>query len=156
MICDFCKKNGLGSFVDRPHIIIDGFMVTRPTKSFHDYHLLIFNTNRHRAHIHQYSKKDTSTLTAILRIIDDVFADALSDYQGYNLMSNNGTVFAGQKIPHAHIHLFMRYTSESMSPYVRMNTGDFVNDKETEMLKIPLADVLNQIKETYETTYHIQ
>lgn len=135
--CDFCAENISLGFKDRKYINIDDFIIAMPRHPYHESHLLIFDSRSHEHFLHDFTDERFIDLKRIITILHNEYTDKLSGYKGYNLSSNNGDKSIGQHLDHAHIHLFMRFDNESISPFERMNQskGLNINDIDKEILK---------------------
>ena len=69
----------------------------------------------HVEQFHELDKEQLDQLNKIIAYISRVFQKD-EKYGGYNLLNNNGTL-AGQHINHCHIHLFVRFNNEKISPF---------------------------------------
>lgn len=79
------------------------------------YHVLI-TPIEHIASIAQLHQQQWNDLSNIISLLDTRCKTQLVDYIGFNLLSNNGDERVNQRVPHAHMHMFLRTSKERVDP----------------------------------------
>ena len=116
--CDFCNYEDFKSqiiFED------DMYRVIYPRRPVFDYHLMIVPV-KHRRTFDELDTELAASVPQLVRTMVESFKE--DDFLGYNIFSNNGDESIGQTVPHFHLHMFIRYRDEEVSPYTLMNQSE--------------------------------
>lgn len=109
---------------DKQHILqAANWLVAFPRKPVTDNHLLVISRNQDICSFEQLGDKEVSEFRMIVGLISDKYKSVKADFEGYNLLSNNGSEFVGQTLAPCHFHIFLRHRSESTSPFTALNEG---------------------------------
>lgn len=108
MTCPFCDLP-----TERIELFNDSGMVVKDAYPVSPGHTLVIP----RRHIGSFFDLETVERLHLLALLDQAKALLARDYQpqGYNIGVNDGPA-AGQTVPHLHIHLIPRYSSDVMDP----------------------------------------
>lgn len=119
--CDFCNYDDF-----KPQIIYEDELVCilYPRKPVFSYHFMVV-PKQHIATFNQLDKKNLFKVHNAITLLHTKFKSGYQEsYEGYNIFSNNGSAHVGQKVPHFHMHVFIRLKDEAASPYKIMNNPD--------------------------------
>lgn len=101
--CPFCDKTQEFRFMaDTLHA-----KVIYPKSPAVDLHFLIV-PKRHVQQFHELSKEELYGMHSLLNTLHDFVSSEYTNFEGYNLLSNNGSPSVNQQVPHAHMHAFFR------------------------------------------------
>jgi len=109
--CDFCEKTVLKKqllYKDKLASII------YPQRPIIFNHLMII-PNRHIEKFEDLTNEEIIKMSQLVKKAFSIFK-CQQKACGFNLFTNDGDK-AGQKIPHAHWHVFFRFDQEPISPY---------------------------------------
>lgn len=81
-------------------------------------HFLII-PRKHKALFLDLSNEEIVAMSDLARKLFEIYK-VLKNAEGFNLFTNSG-VAAGQHVPHAHWHIFIRYEKEEIFPYDILN-----------------------------------
>lgn len=111
-ICPFCDSSQTFRHITET----SAMRVIYPKNPAIKFHILI-TPKRHIKHINELSQIEESELFVLLKNLTS-FADRhLGDqYLGFNLLSNNGDESINQRVPHAHMHVFLRTIDDKLDP----------------------------------------
>lgn len=110
-MCDFCSPD----VIENQKISENELAcILLPRKPIILGHVLIIP----KRHIGFFTDMSPEELTMAQTLIQQIFLIYKKHFgmTGFNLMNNNGEI-AGQHIPHAHIHMFLRKPDEKISPF---------------------------------------
>lgn len=79
------------------------------------YHVLLM-PKRHVRFFDDMTKAEEIELYSLLQYIVRQARKKLPDFIGYNLLSNNGGPQVRQRVPHCHVHLFLRSSDDKQDP----------------------------------------
>lgn len=111
-MCDFCNKE----VIKKQCVCSFGSInVLLPLHQVVNGHLLLIP----QRHVHMLHELDDDEILDIKETIKKIFSiySKSEGCIGYNTLNNNGTKEIGQHIPHVHIHLFLRFPHEKVSPF---------------------------------------
>lgn len=140
--CDFCDREGFKNqivFEDESSIVI------YPKKPIIFHHLIIFPKN-HQKTIDETSAKEIESMKNIIHRIFKNF-ESMQNCIGYNLNSNNGNPQIGQTVPHSHVHMYLRFEDEKISPFKVMADLDLkeeLTSEEWNVRKIQIENVISR------------
>lgn len=86
------------------------------------YHVLI-TPKRHVQHFDELTSSEVLESHDLLKRLATLCETNISDYIGYNLLSNNGDTRVNQQVPHCHIHAFMRTSRDASDPLKAPHTN---------------------------------
>lgn len=109
--CPFCDESQAYRFIFE----LEDIRVIYPKNPACQYHLLIV-PKRHEQFIDKLDSLEWGQIHAALGSLVEAAKQHIGDFEGYNLQSNNGTSFVRQRVPHAHMHVFLRQKSELVDP----------------------------------------
>lgn len=119
--CDFCDYDDF-----KPQIIYEDELVCilYPRKPVFSHHFMVV-PKQHIATFDQLDKKDLLQVHGAITLLHAKFKSGYQEsYKGYNIFSNNGSAHVGQKVPHFHMHVFIRLAEEKVSPYAILNNPE--------------------------------
>lgn len=119
--CDFCNYDDF-----KPQIIYEDELacVLYPRKPVFSHHFMAIPKN-HSSRFDQLDEKNLLQIHSAITLLHTKFKAAYQEsYKGYNIFSNNGSVHVGQKVPHFHMHVFIRLSDETVSPYAVLNNPE--------------------------------
>lgn len=110
--CPFCDD------AQRYRYIVEGKTVRMiyPKSPTCTYHLLIV-PHRHVAQFDELSSEELLEAHTLIKGLVKRAKATISDFTGYNLMSNNGGPAVRQHVMHCHVHIFLRAESEKVDPF---------------------------------------
>lgn len=131
--CPFCDQAQEYRYI----LELKKVRVIYPKNPACQYHALIV-PKRHTSHIDDLSAEEWQEVSDAIKKIVTAGKDHITDFEGYNLLSNNGSDFVRQRVPHAHMHIFLRRKSEPADPLSSEHSKkirDFTNAEEANMLE---------------------
>ena len=110
-MCNFCSPDVIESQKISENELSCALLPLKPVIIGH----VLIIPKRHVAFFTDMSSEELNKVQALIKKIFWIYKEHLG-MTGFNLMSNNGKV-AGQHIPHAHVHMFLRKPDEKASPF---------------------------------------
>lgn len=80
------------------------------------YHILLM-PKRHAPTLDSLNESEILELHQTLQTLVDRARSKLPGFIGYNVLSNNGGPAVRQRVPHCHVHLFLRVAEENADPF---------------------------------------
>ncbi len=109
--CEFCDRDALKRQLLYKNKLASIIYPRRPIIFSH----LMIIPNRHVERFGDLTNEEIINMSQLVKKVFSIFKRQQKAC-GLNLFTNDG-LKAGQKIPHAHWHLFFRFDKESISPY---------------------------------------
>jgi len=127
--CPFCDKSQAFRFIVESHTM----RVVYPRNPVIPYHLLI-TPKRHIKLLDDLRPNEETELFELLKkITNKSKANLGSKYLGFNLLSNNGSETINQRIPHAHVHVFIRTKDDKDDPILARHTSTSIEFSKTQL-----------------------
>jgi len=111
----------------------DYWFVVFPRNPLSPFHLIFVTKDNNKKLFGELDDEQLISLKNCIKYTTSKVAEEYgSDFDGYNLFSNNGSARIGQHMDHFHEHIFIRLISEKESPYVTMARRETWFTQETE------------------------
>lgn len=130
--CPFCDTTQQYRYVfEREHT-----RVIYPKSPASKYHLLI-TPKEHIERLSQVAPAVWSEIGKITKLLDIQCTAKLKGYIGFNILSNNGDERINQRVPHCHVHIFLRTDEETNDPIQsrHSNTPPALTSEDMQYLK---------------------
>lgn len=110
--CPFCDSEQKYRYITEGSLV----KLIYPLAPACKYHVLIV-PKRHAERLDQLNADEIAETHALLQRLVSLAQQNFADFEGYNILSNNGGVAVRQVVGHCHVHVFLRMASEKLDPF---------------------------------------